>query len=171
MNPARFACLPTGQRGDSPVDDFPIQWHDVAGSRVWMMGISDLQVVRAFREKLKFHGQRQQVLADNIANASTPGFLGSDLKTPDFFRMAAERRDRVAASPVMTSPLHMAGLVSTRGHFKERTVDGYEVTPDGNGVVLEEQMMKLSQNQMDYQVATSLYQRSIAILKTAVGRG
>jgi flagellar basal-body rod protein FlgB len=50
-------------------------------------------------------------------------------------------------------------------------VDGYEVTPDGNGVVLEEQMMKLSQNQMDYQVATSLYQRSIAILKTAVGRG
>jgi flagellar basal-body rod protein FlgB len=135
------------------------------------MSISDLQVVRAFREKLKFHGQRQQVLADNVANATTPGYVGSDLKAPDFFRMAAARRDTPVAGPVRTDPQHLPGLVSNRSAFRERTVDGYEITPDGNGVVLEEQMMKLSQNQMDYQVATSLYQRSIAMLKTAIGRG
>jgi flagellar basal-body rod protein FlgB len=134
------------------------------------MGISDLQVLQAFREKLKYHGQRQQVIADNIANSTTPGFQGSDLKTPDFFRMAAEHREGAAAGPVMTNAAHLPGLLSNRGQFKEKTVDGYERTPDGNAVVLEEQMMKLSQNQMDFQVATSLYQRGIGILKTAIGR-
>lgn len=134
------------------------------------MGISDLQVVRAFREKLKFHGQRQQVVADNISNATTPGYEGRDIKAPDFFRMAVGQREGVAVAPVRTDAQHMTGLISNRGHFKDREVAGYEVTPDGNGVVLEEQMMKLAQNQMDYQIATSLYQRSIGMLKTAIGR-
>ncbi|HUG60308.1 MAG TPA: flagellar basal body rod protein FlgB [Methylomirabilota bacterium] len=135
------------------------------------MGISDLQVVRAFREKLKFHGQRQRVLAENIANATTPGYAGKDLKAPDFFRMAAEHRPAITVRPVATNAAHLPGAVlSTRTQFDDRRERGYEVTPDGNAVVLEEQMMKVAGNQMDYQIATSLYQRSIGLLKTAVGR-
>ncbi|WP_181707504.1 flagellar basal body rod protein FlgB [Chthonobacter rhizosphaerae] len=134
------------------------------------MGISDLTVMRAIREKLKFHEQRQTVLADNVANASTPGFRGRDLKAPDFFRVAAAGNPPAGVAPAVTNAAHLPGRVSTAKAFKDEAVAGYEVTPDGNAVVLEEQMMKISQNQMDFQMATSLYQRSVGLLKTAIGK-
>ena len=46
----------------------------------------------------------------------------------------------------------------------------FEITPEGNGVTLEDEMMKVTTNLMDYQAATSLYQKSIKILRTAMGR-
>lgn len=135
------------------------------------MSVSDLGLVRAIREKMKFHEQRQKVLAENVANASTPRFTGRDLKAPDFFRVAAETRPDPNVLPALTDRAHIAGRpLSNRGPFDEKKFAGYEVTPDGNAVVLEEQMMKVSQNQMDYQVATSLYQRGLGLIRTAVGR-
>jgi flagellar basal-body rod protein FlgB len=42
--------------------------------------------------------------------------------------------------------------------------------PAGNSVNLEDQMLKVSANQMDYAAATSLYSRSLGLLKTAIGK-
>jgi flagellar basal-body rod protein FlgB len=47
---------------------------------------------------------------------------------------------------------------------------GYETRPAGNAVNLEDEMMKVSANQMDYAAATSLYTRSLGLLKTAIGK-
>jgi flagellar basal-body rod protein FlgB len=134
------------------------------------MAITDLPVVRAFKEKLRFHGERQKVLAENIANATTPGYQGRDIAAPDFFRVAVEGSRPAPVAPAVTNVAHLPGHVGNRHHLRDRKVDGYEVTPDGNAVVLEEQMMKVAENQMEYQVATSLYQRSLGLLRTAVGR-
>jgi flagellar basal-body rod protein FlgB len=38
-------------------------------------------------------------------------------------------------------------------------------------VVLEEQMMKLSQTQADYNMVVNLYTKNVDMLKTAIGRG
>ncbi len=51
-----------------------------------------------------------------------------------------------------------------------RQMNNFEVTPDGNGVVLEDEMMKVSTNQMDYQAATAVYKRSLRLIRTALGR-
>lgn len=135
------------------------------------MSISDLPVVRAIREKMRFHGERQKVLAENIANATTPGYQGRDLRTPDFFRVAADAGLDGGLLPVRTSPAHLPGRpITNAGHLRAQGANGYEVTPDGNGVVLEEQMMKVADNQMEYQMATSLYQRGLGLLRTAVSR-
>lgn len=48
--------------------------------------------------------------------------------------------------------------------------ESWEVTPEGNAVVLEEQMLKVSENQFDFQLATSPYTRSLGLLRTAIGR-
>jgi flagellar basal-body rod protein FlgB len=37
--------------------------------------------------------------------------------------------------------------------------------------VLEEQMMKAAQTQMDYQAVTGLYAKSVGLIKIALGRG
>lgn len=135
------------------------------------MALSDLTVMKAIRQKMRFHEKRQSVLADNVANASTPGYRGRDLKTPDFFRVAAAGDPPGGVRPALTQPAHIPGKgYSNAGAFRKEKVEGYEVTPDGNGVVLEEQMMKIAENQMDFQMAASLYQRSVGLLKTAIGK-
>jgi flagellar basal-body rod protein FlgB len=138
------------------------------------MAITDLPVFRAMKQKMMFHEARQQVLAENVSNADTPGYRAREMVEPEFFRMVAEgdTRSSAAVVPAVTAVNHIAsGALIAGSAFRSERVDGYEVSPDGNGVVLEEQMMKVTGNQMDYQVAASLYQRGLGILKTAIGRG
>ena len=48
---------------------------------------------------------------------------------------------------------------------------GFETRPAGNAVNLEDEMLKVSANQMDYAAVTSLYSKSLHLLKTAIGKG
>ncbi|MBS1183192.1 MAG: flgB [Proteobacteria bacterium] len=135
------------------------------------MSMTDLPVLQALKGKLRFHETRQKVLAENVANAETPGYTARDIKAPDFFRMAVEGDGDAGVSTMLTNPMHIAGPVIGNGTpFRSETVGGYEVKPDGNAVSLEDQMMKVTSNQMDFQTVTSLYQRSLGLLKTAVGK-
>ena len=132
--------------------------------------MTDLAVLQALKGKLRFHETRQKVLAENVANAETPGYAARDIKAPDFFRMAVRGESGDGVATALTNPMHIAGPRITSGALRPETIGGYEVTPDGNAVSLEDQMMKVTGNQMDYQVASSLYQRSLGLLKTAVGK-
>lgn len=135
--------------------------------------MTDLPMLQALKQKMRFHEQRQKILAENVANASTPGYVGRDIKAPDFFRMAAsvEQGAHGSVSMISTSPMHLSGhVISTADPVKAKKSTGYEVQPDGNAVSLEEQMMKVTDNQMDFQMATTLYQRSLGLIKTAIGK-
>jgi len=46
----------------------------------------------------------------------------------------------------------------------------FEVRPAGNAVSLEDEMLKIANNQMDYQTATALYSRGLGLIKTALGK-
>ena len=53
----------------------------------------------------------------------------------------------------------------------DRGRSGFQTRPAGNAVNLEDQMLKVSANQMDYAAVTSLYSKSLHLLKTAIGKG
>lgn len=133
------------------------------------MSITDVPMLKAIREKLKFHTERQRVLAENVANASTPDYVGRDLEAPDFFRVAASAAP-AEIRPAVTQPGHLPGRSITAGVYRVVDARSPEVTPDGNAVSLEDQMVKVADNQMDYQVAASLYQRGLALMKIAIGK-
>lgn len=130
---------------------------------------SDLEVFNDLKTRMSWHQSRQNVLAENVANADTPGFRGRDLKTPDF-----ERSLQLAmAQPVtttVTSPMHVSvtstAPMNTPG---AASPDGWEITPERNNVVLEEQMMKVAENQMEFQAASTLYSRSLGVFRIAIG--
>jgi flagellar basal-body rod protein FlgB len=132
----------------------------VEGRRL-VVGSVEPALLTALKTKMRWHEARQGLLAENVANAATPGFRASELKPvedPSSFVI-----------PSQTDPRHLT-LASAGGDPQSRTADGFERTPDGNTVVLEEQMMKASQNQMDHQMATMLYQKSLGLIRTALGR-
>ncbi len=114
---------------------------------------------------------RQRVLAENIANANTVGFQPRDLKPLDADRLAGRTAPTPSVVASVTNSRHIAaGPQRTGDPAMEASAPGFETTPDGNGVVLEEQMMKLTDNQLDYEIATTLYQRGLGLIRTAIGR-
>jgi flagellar basal-body rod protein FlgB len=67
-----------------------------------------------------------------------------------------------------TSAAHIAPSGAAQNF--DSTKGGFETRPAGNSVNLEDEMLKLSQNQMDYEAVTGLYSRSLHLLKTAIGK-
>ncbi len=118
-------------------------------------------LLAALKTKLRWHEARQAVLTENVANAATPGFRAHELKPIE--------NEGSALAPAQTDGRHLS-LSSSSGEMRSGVVDGFERTPDGNTVVLEEQMMKAAQNQMDHQMAAMLYQKSLGLLKAALGK-
>lgn len=120
------------------------------------------------RQKMSWLGQRQAVLAQNIANVNTPGFRSKELESLDFDR---ELKRLAPVRLAATAGGHLGGTVTPPEHHVEkvRLRDVYEVNPDGNSVVMEEQLMKLSDNQMQYQLATNIYQKHVKMLRMALG--
>ncbi|MGD1888490.1 MAG: flagellar basal body rod protein FlgB [Cohaesibacteraceae bacterium] len=132
--------------------------------------IGDLPFLSALRTQMNWHATRQSVLAENIANADTPGYQARDLQRVDH-----ESRFSVGSpsspGPVRTHVSHIAGRPAVEtGTFDNRRQDTFEITPEGNSVVLEEEVMKMTSNQLDYQTVSTLYQKSLSMLRTAVGR-
>jgi len=132
------------------------------------MSSTGFSVLSALKMKMQWHQSRQTVLADNVANADTPGFQARDLATPTFADLM--RTASSARYGQQRAGGYASAASTTAPEFKERSGTDWEITPDGNGVVLEEQMMKVAENQMDFQLATSLYSRSLGMLRTAIGR-
>ena len=132
------------------------------------MSFGDIPVLAMLKSKMKWHQARQKILAQNVANANTPGYMAQDLKP-----MEAGPSGRVhspfAITLARTSAAHISAPGDADARFEAKSQKGWEVTPSGNGVVLEEQMVKVTENQMDFQTASMLYARSLALLRTAIG--
>jgi flagellar basal-body rod protein FlgB len=136
------------------------------------MAITDVPILSMLRTRLQWAQERQRVLAENVANADTPSYRARDL-APLKFEASTER----AAAPVATVALartesgHIAGIGPGDTPFRTKSEGNYEVRPTGNAVNLEQEMMKVAANQMDYQAVTALYARSLSLIKTALGKG
>lgn len=127
------------------------------------IGIFDL-----LKTRMDYTGQRHRVLAGNIANADTPGYRAMDLQ-PFEDMVQRSRFGRVA--PVATQAGHIAGGSRIDEARADRMSDPYEISPTGNEVVLEQQMMQITQNVMDHQLVADLYRRNVGMIRTALGRG
>ncbi|HEU5018371.1 MAG TPA: flagellar basal body rod protein FlgB [Pseudolabrys sp.] len=136
------------------------------------MGLSDIRILSMLRTRLEWGQARQRVLAENVANSDTPNFRPRDLVPPKFGEPGATMAPRVAhVALLQTEPSHLAGFDGAGSAFQSTSKDNYSVRPTGNAVNLEEEMMKVAANQMDYQVVSALYMRSLGLIKTAIGKG
>jgi flagellar basal-body rod protein FlgB len=99
---------------------------------------------------------QQQVLANNVANANTPGFTPS---TVDF-------QSTLAQAFAQGSP--STGQIQSISFQPQTNATGTEQV-DGNGVDINQQMASLSENTLDYQALESVMGTRMSILKTAIG--
>lgn len=119
--------------------------------------------------RMNWAGQRQEVLARNIANADTPAYKPRDLAPLNFKKVLQE-----AAMPevAVTDPSHQAGLpVNTKAFRVEKQRNISETAPNGNAVTLEDEMLKVSDTKGAYDLAANLFQKHVKMLRTAIGGG
>jgi flagellar basal-body rod protein FlgB len=130
------------------------------------MAISDIPGLSALRTSMQWHQQRQRLLAENVSNADTPNYQARDLVRPNAEALVAGAKPGLAMA--RTNPAHIN--FSNDASFGVDGKAGWETRPTGNAVNLDDEMLKVASNQMDYQAATSLYTRSLGLLKTAIGK-
>lgn len=128
------------------------------------MPISGLPILGMLRTKMQWHQERQRLLAENISNADTPNFRPSDL-TPLRF----DSPGTSGLGVTRTSATHLSGLGGGSTQFQSQRT-GSETRPGGNAVSLEDEMLKVAENQMDYQAAAGLYAKSLTLVKSALGK-
>jgi flagellar basal-body rod protein FlgB len=131
------------------------------------MAISDIPGLSALRTSMQWHQQRQRVLAENVANADTPNFQPRDLVRPTAKALVAGTQTGMTLARTNAGHIAAAGGDVT---FQLDRKSSSETRPAGNAVSLDDEMLKVAQNQMDYQAATSLYTRSLGLIKTALGK-
>ena len=107
------------------------------------------------------------MLAENVANSDMPNFKPRDLVEPKFDASGASSGGTLAMMRTSGSHMGPSGAPET---FDQNRKAGFETRPAGNAVNLEDEMLKVSANQMDYAAVTSLYSRSLHLLKTAIGK-
>jgi flagellar basal-body rod protein FlgB len=129
------------------------------------MAISELPILSMLRTRMQWHQERQRLLSENVSNADTPGFQPRDLSPPKFDSPPPARITLAA-----TNPLHLMGGAGAGSRFDSERNAAYETRPTGNAVSLEDEMMKVAANQMEYQAATTLYSKSLGLVKTALGK-
>jgi flagellar basal-body rod protein FlgB len=135
------------------------------------MSINDLPALSILRTKMQWHQERQRVLAENVSNSNTPNFRPRDLVEPKFDDSGANATGSACALPIVrTSQGHIAPSSAEPG-FDQNRRTGFQTRPAGNAVSLEEEMLRVSANQMDYAAVTTLYSKSLHLLKTAIGKG
>jgi flagellar basal-body rod protein FlgB len=133
------------------------------------MILGDIPIFRMMSTKMSWLGHRQRVLAQNIANSDTPGYVPSDLKPIDFKRQSGRQAFRLQLA--VTNTTHIESKIQQSGFGDEKkSRTSYETSPTGNAVVLEEQMIKAADNAAAHQLVTNLYKKNVSFIKIALGR-
>jgi len=133
------------------------------------MDLNSLPIFAMMNKRMGWLTKRQEILAQNIANSDTPGYRPSDLAKQKF-------RDMLRASSntsihlQKTSGAHIDVSRKASQFRNAPTKDTYETAPDGNSVVVEEQLMKVSETEASYRLATNLYSKHVKMIKIALGK-
>ncbi len=113
-------------------------------------------------QRLRWIDRRQGVLAQNIANASTPGYVAKDLQP------FAQTLARTTQDLARTSPRHLAGAGSVVG--TDARLQPSERAPDGNAVSLDEQLTKIADTDGAQALAVNLYHTYLGLFRTVIGK-
>lgn len=121
---------------------------------------------------LSLLNKRQNILASNVANADTPGYLARDIDFTSQLRQAISRND--SAQPLaltLTSGQHIAGRApaSDEALLLYRIPD--QPSADGNTVDMDRERANFLDNSMKYQSGLTILSAQIKNMMSAINQG
>ena len=123
-----------------------------------------LEIMQMAQAMARQAALRQNVVAQNIANADTPGYRARDVAS-----FAETYRSDLETPMKTTRPGHLGGANDYTVAAVE-TSGGDATSPDGNGVSLEDEMVKSVDVKRQHDLALTIYKSSLDILRTSLGK-
>ena len=110
-------------------------------------------------------GQKQAVVAQNVANADTPGYVARDLPSfKDVYSPAQSGGTLLRA----TREGHLHGQVADARTMIEK--DPSFASPDGNSVSIEAEMLRGTDAKRQHDRSLAIYRSALTVLRTSLGR-
>lgn len=107
---------------------------------------------------------RQEAIARNVANADTPGYRA--VSVADF---AEAFREQDGPGMQQTRAGHLASPAPDYS-FQLNRPETSHLSPNGNGVSLENEMVRAAGARRDHDLALAVYGKSLGILRASLGR-
>lgn len=121
-----------------------------------------LELTRMAQALASQSGARMAVIAENVANADTPGYKAKDV--PVF----AEVYEEAGLEMRSTRPGHVSAPSSSAAPIPD-TVRGHE-SPNGNSVSLEAEMVKSVEARQSHDMALAIYRATSDVIRASLGR-
>jgi len=132
------------------------------------MELEKLSLFGVVKKRLAWLGHRQEVLAQNIANSDTPKYKARDLKALKFKDLVNNQSSNLRMAATANS--HLTGAPKRAVDFSVETERfPFETNPNGNSVVLEEQMAKINETGISHRLTTELYKKHLNMFRMAIG--
>ncbi len=127
------------------------------------MQIDKVNIFGQMIRKMDYLTTRHQILAQNVAHADTPKMKARDLK-PFSQALAAAGGGALA----QTDSRHLSNASASVKYREDRAFNGWELSPNDNDIVLEEEMIKSTDVVRDYQLMSSLLQKHLSMLRLSL---
>lgn len=127
--------------------------------------MEELDLIRMASAMARHASARHRVVAENVANADTPGFMARDVKPFSVYVNEALTPRATRAGHVG----HGGPLVASRmpGTLMDETV---QTTGNGNSVSLEREMMKSAEAKGQHNLAMTIYRKTHDLMRLGLGR-
>jgi flagellar basal-body rod protein FlgB len=125
------------------------------------MDPSEIPLFALADRRLAWIDARQTVLAQNVANADTPGWHSRDLKP------FAATLGAAGIGLAQTDPGHLA---ATQGGATGAAATLSERAPDGNAVALDKELVKVADTDAAHELVNNVTRKYLGMFRIAIGR-
>lgn len=123
-----------------------------------------LAIFQASASAASYAGKRQSMIAQNVANADTPGYRAQEIaRFQDTFNLSADRQQRT------TRPGHVSGT-GGHPHYARVSYSTSEPAPNGNSVSIEDEMLNSIEASREHNRALTVYRHGMTVIRTVLGR-
>lgn len=123
----------------------------------------NLDVFKMSAAMARHAGQRQAVIAQNVANADTPDFVARDISPfADTFRNPDSSHQ-----PRATRARHLHGLFAGQPDAPMMKTPG-DGAPNGNQVSLETELLKSVESKRQHDRAVAIYKSALQVLRATI---
>jgi flagellar basal-body rod protein FlgB len=135
------------------------------------MNLPEVPLLAMLKTRMSWLEARQSVLSQNVSNADTPQYVPRDVRPIDFEQLMRHASDGDKFHPGLsiTDPRHIS-ISSPIPNFDNTESPDVASNPNGNSVSLEQEMIKVSDTEAQFQAATNLYSKALSLMRTAVGK-
>lgn len=123
-----------------------------------------INLFRASAAMAKNAGMRQTVIAQNIANADTPGYRARTIAPFSVTYASA------SATPMRTTRNQHISPTNGIGRSGHTQFSDAEPAPNGNSVSIEEEMLNAVSVSREHDRAIAIYRHGMTVLRTTLGR-